>query len=214
MKIFANQRPLLTLPPLGDIEVWAQSTLKTHPFSPEQSRKRRWVTKHSRCSLQVSQWRNASNYPYQTVGSWFRISWLVSRCNVCSFWSFVDWFVATHRRSITLLYKHRIHSLKIFYPGPSETLKSFGRWTHKISLLSKCYNHFPTKAKVFPSVLPKIVCLVSLRIRNKSAQRKRAKYEKTSRGKISKRGSTVISKTYNLEAKKRHVGVRKGHTAH
>ena len=37
--------------------------IKTQPFSPEQTRKRRWVTKHSHCSLQVSPWRNASNYP-------------------------------------------------------------------------------------------------------------------------------------------------------
>ena len=36
-------------------------------------------------------------------------------------------FVATHRRSITLMYKQRIHSLKIFYPEPAETLKKFGR---------------------------------------------------------------------------------------
>ena len=45
---------------------------------------------------------------------------------------------------------------------------------------------------------------------NKSAQRKPAKHKKTSRGKISKRGSTIVSKMYNLEAKKRHSGVQKG----
>ena len=31
------------------------------------------------------------------------------------------------KKSITLLYKHRIHSLKTLYPGPTETVKSFGR---------------------------------------------------------------------------------------
>ena len=31
--------------------------------------------------------------------------------------SFIDCFVATHRQSITLLDKNRIHSLKILYPG-------------------------------------------------------------------------------------------------
>ena len=73
---------------------------------------------------------------------------------------------------------------------------------------------FPQMQKSFPSVLPKRVYPVSLRMHNKSAQRKPAKHEKTSRGKVSKRGSTIVSKTYNLEAKKRHSGVRKGATAH
>ena len=66
----------------------------------------------------------------------------------------------------------------------------------------------------FPSVLPKRVYPVSLRMHNKSAQRKPAKHKKTSRGKILKRSSTIISKTYNVEAKKRHSGVRNGVTAH
>ena len=72
---------------------------------------------------------------------------------------------------------------------------------------------FPQMQKSFPSVLPKRVYPVSMRMHNKSAQRKPAKHNNTSRGKISKRGSTIISKTYNLEAKKRHSGVRKRVTA-
>ena len=67
---------------------------------------------------------------------------------------------------------------------------------------------FPQMQKSFPSVLPKRVYPVSLRMHNKSAQRKPARHKKTSCGKISKRGSTIVSKTYNLEAKKRHSGVR------
>ena len=73
---------------------------------------------------------------------------------------------------------------------------------------------FPQMQKSFPSVLPKRVYHVSLRMYNKSAQRKPAKRKKTSGGKISKRGSTIVSKTYNLEARKRHSGVRKRITAH
>ena len=61
---------------------------------------------------------------------------------------------------------------------------------------------FPQLQKSFPSVLPKRVYPVSLRMHNKPAQRKPAKYKKTSRGKISKRSSTIVSITYNLEAKK------------
>ena len=60
----------------------------------------------------------------------------------------------------------------------------------------------------FPSVLPKRVYPVSLRMHNKSAQRKPAKQKKTSRGKISTHDSTIVSKSYNLEAKERHSGVR------
>ena len=73
---------------------------------------------------------------------------------------------------------------------------------------------FPQMQKSFRSVLPKRVYPVSLRMHNKSAQRKPAKHKKTSRGEISKRGSTIVSKTYNLEAKKRHSGVGKRVTAH
>ena len=73
---------------------------------------------------------------------------------------------------------------------------------------------FPQMQKSFPSVLSKRVYPVSLRMHNKFAQRKPAKHKKTSRGKISKRGSTIVSKMYNLEAKKKHSGVRKRVTAH
>ena len=73
---------------------------------------------------------------------------------------------------------------------------------------------FSQMQKSFPSVLPKRVHPVSLRMHNKPAQMKPAKLKKTSRGKISNRGSTIVSKTYNLEAKKRHSGVQKRATAH
>ena len=72
---------------------------------------------------------------------------------------------------------------------------------------------FPQMQKFFPSVLPKRVYPVSLRMHNKSVKRKPAKHKKTSGGKISWRGLTNIAKTYNLEAKKRHSGVRKEVTA-
>ena len=72
---------------------------------------------------------------------------------------------------------------------------------------------FPQLQNSFPSVLPKRVYPVSLRMHNKSAQRKPAKHEKTSRGKISKRSLTIVSKTYNMEEKKRHFSVQKWVTA-
>ena len=58
---------------------------------------------------------------------------------------------------------------------------------------------FPQMQKSFPPVLPKRVYPVPLRMNNKSAKRKPAKHKKTSRDKISKRGSTIVSKTYNLK---------------
>ena len=86
---------------------------------------------------------------------------------------------------------------------------------HKKSLYSPSVPIIcPQMQKSFPSVLPKRVYPVSLRMHSKSAQRKPAKHKKTSHGKISKRGSTIVSKTYNLEAKKRYFGARKRVTAH
>ena len=73
---------------------------------------------------------------------------------------------------------------------------------------------FPQMQKSFPSVLTKRVYPVSLRMHNKSAQLKPAKHKTTSRHKIEKRGSTIVSKAYNLETKKRHSGVRKNVTSH
>ena len=72
---------------------------------------------------------------------------------------------------------------------------------------------FSQMQKSFPSVLLKRFEPVSLRMHNKSAQRKPPKHKKTSRGKISKQGATFVSKTHNLEANKRHSGVRKKVTA-
>ena len=68
---------------------------------------------------------------------------------------------------------------------------------------------FPQMQKSFPSVLPKKVYLVSLRLHTKFAQEKPTKHKKTWRGKIWKQGLTFVAKTYNLEAKKKHFGVRK-----
>ena len=67
----------------------------------------------------------------------------------------------------------------------------------------------PQMQKSFPSVLPKRAYPVSMRMHSKSAQGKPARRKKTSRDKVSKRGSTIVSKTYNLEAKKRYSVVRK-----
>ena len=98
-----------------------------------------------------------------------------------------------------------------------DRLKQFKNWDdeHTNPLYSPSFPIIvPQMQKSFPSVLPIRVFPVSLRRLNKSAQRKPAKHKKISRGKISKRGSTIVSKTYNLEAKKRHSDDRKRLTSH
>ena len=72
---------------------------------------------------------------------------------------------------------------------------------------------FPQMQNCFRSVLPKRMFPVSLRLLNKSAQGEPANHKRTSRGKISKRSSAIVSKRYNLEAEKIHSGVRKRFTA-
>ena len=68
---------------------------------------------------------------------------------------------------------------------------------------------FPQVQKPLSSVLSKRVYPVSMRMLSKSTQRKLAKHKKTSRDKISKRGSTIVPKKNNLEAKKKSSVVRK-----
>ena len=88
---------------------------------------------------------------------------------------------------------------KLFIP---DRLKQSEIWDdeHTKSLYSSSVQIvFPQRQKSFASVLPERVYPVCLRMHNKSAQRKPAKHKKTSRGKISKQGSTIVSKTYKLE---------------
>ena len=72
---------------------------------------------------------------------------------------------------------------------------------------------FPQTQKSFPSLLSKRVYPVSSRMHNKSAQRKPAKHKKTSRDKISKRGSTIVSETYTLEEKKTFWRPKEGYSS-
>ena len=72
---------------------------------------------------------------------------------------------------------------------------------------------FPQMKNSFPLVLPKIVYTVSLRMHNKSSQRKPAMHKKTSRGKISTQGSTIVLKRTTFK-QRRDTGIRKRLTAH
>ena len=68
---------------------------------------------------------------------------------------------------------------------------------------------FPQMQKSLPSVLPKRVYPVSMRMHIKSTQRKLANQKKTSRGKVSRRSVVTIAKKNNLEAKKKRSVIRK-----
>ena len=68
--------------------------------------------------------------------------------------------------------------------------------------------------KSFPSVLPRRVYQVPLRMYSKYSQKKPAKHKTTSGDKILKRCSIVLSKKNHLEAKKRRSGIRKRVTTH
>ena len=116
------------------------------------------------------------------------------RRQVCSLRSFVDWLVATNSRLITFLYKQRTQSLKVSYSGTPEAFEVFARRIYKISLFSKCSNQFPTSGKVICFSVVQIVYPVSLRRLIKSAERKPANHNKTSRGKLSKRDWIIVSK--------------------
>ena len=68
---------------------------------------------------------------------------------------------------------------------------------------------FPQMQKPLSSVLSKRVYPVSMRMHSKSTQKKLASFEKTSRGKVSRRSLVIIAKKNNLEAKKKRSVVRK-----
>ena len=68
---------------------------------------------------------------------------------------------------------------------------------------------FPQVQKPLSSVLHKRVYPVSMRMHNKSTQRKLASHEKTSGGKVLRRSLVTVAKKNTLEAKKKRSVVRK-----
>ena len=122
---------------------------KDNLFQQKDTWPRRWAPIYAHCSLHISSWGDAIQHAQCTVLPRIRASWLVLKRNVCTPRSFIDRRVATNRRSIASLFRHRIDSFKVLYAEPTETVKTFGRWIHKFSPPSKSSHHFPTKAKAF-----------------------------------------------------------------
>ena len=174
VKRFSNQKHLMILLLLADVVDWLLLTLNRIFFNKANlgqtlnSRTRTLLVS----SLHVI-WCKSVRLRHNR--DWIRACCLVSRRNICSLRSFFDWLVATQRRSITLLYKHRIHSLKKFYPGPAETTKFVDDADMKFLYFPSVPIIFPPMQKCFPSVVSKRVYPVSLRMHNKSVQRKPAK---------------------------------------
>ena len=105
--------------------------------------------------------------------------------------------------------KNWIHSLKIYITDRLNQSKILEVENAKSLYTPSVPIFFPQLQKSFPSVLLQRVYPVSLRKHNKSAQREPAKPIKTSFGEISQQFPTFVSKTYDLEAKKRHSGILK-----
>ena len=91
--------------------------------------------------------------------------------------------------------------LKLLKSADDEQTKTF--YSPSVGII------FPQVQKFFPSVLSRRRYPVSLRMPNNISQRIPSKHEKTSRCKFSKEGSTIVTKTDNLEENKRNFVVRK-----
>ena len=116
------------------------------------------------------------------------------------------------RTEVRLLYCTNSGSVpsKIYIPESLKHLRNLDD-EHTKSLYSPSVPiAFPHKQKPLSSVLPKRIYPVSMRMLSKSAQRKLASHQKTSRGKVSRPSLVIFAKRNNLEAKKKRSVVRKG----
>ena len=95
-------------------------------------------------------------------------------------------------------------SLNFYIPHPLKQSKSLDDEHTKPVYSPSVPTIFPQLQKSFPSVLPKRVYPVLLRMHSKyiSAQRTPAKHKKTSGGKISQPGSIIVCKPYSLEERR------------
>ena len=84
-----------------------------------------------------------------TVGCRIRDGWLVSRRNVCTLRSVVDWLLPRTDDRWRYCSHTEFIPLKVLYPVPAETVKFFGHWTQKFFLLSKFSHVFLANARIF-----------------------------------------------------------------
>ena len=98
---------------------------------------------------------------------------------------------------------------KFYFPGCLKRLRTLDDEHTKFLHSPSVPIAFSQMQKPLSSVLPKRVYPVSMRMHNKSAQRKLASHKRTSRGKVSRRSLVTIAKKNNLETKKKRSVVRK-----
>ena len=108
-----------------------------------------------------------------------------------------------------LLHIQWICSVKICIPECLEPLRTLDDEHLKFLYSASVPNNFLQMQRTLSSVLPKRVYPFSMQMHSKSVQRKTAKHKKTSRGKVSKLGASVLFKKCNLEANKKRSLVRK-----
>ena len=89
-----------------------------------------------------------------------------------------------------------------------------GEQTKSLLTLLLIQSFFPQVQTPFLSMLSERVHPVSLRMHNKSVQKKSAMHEKTTRGNILQQIRTFVLHMNSLEANKRRSGVREMVTAH
>ena len=211
LKRFAIQKPLLTLPPLGDIGVRAKSKIYIKHNLFHQSKLGRDV-----------ELQNSHIVLFKSPRDVMQVTTLGTQMGLGS--KLVDWY----RDATSVPFGHllidlsprtddRLRYCTISGSVPSkffirERLKHLTTLDveHTKFLYSPSVPFaFPQMQKPLSSVLPKRVYPVSMRMHSKSAQRKLANHKKTSRGKISRRSLVTIAQKNNLEAKKKISVVRK-----
>ena len=102
---------------------------------------------NTHCYFQVTSRSASSWYIKCTKRSWINSHRLVSRCNICSFWSFIGWFIPANTGLQTLLHKRQKCSVKILC---SEKLKQLEHLDdeHTKSLYSPSVPTFSTTCKI------------------------------------------------------------------
>ena len=209
MRRFAVQKPLWTLPSLGDIGVLVQSTLNTTFF--HQSKLGRDV-----------ELQNTHIVLFKSSRDVMQVTTLNTQLGLGS--ELIDWY----RDATSVPFRHLLIDLlprtddKLRYCRNSGSVPSKFYIAERLKHLRTLHDEH-TKSLYSPSVpiavpqmqkplssgLSKRVCPVSMRMHSKSTQKKLASHKKTSRGKVSRRSLVTIAKKNNLEAKMTRSVVKK-----
>ena len=174
MKKIVHQKHFSILQLLEDTVDWVQFTLSTTCFTK------------ANLGETLSSKTRTMFFPTLAV-TWCKSARLLRNCVSNQCWlidiqrqrrnsTVIFWLTLNQtRQSVTLVYKHQIHSLKAFCPRPAETFRTFGQWTHKSLYSQSVPIIIPQKQKHFPWVLPEKICRTSLRLHCKRSQKKPAK---------------------------------------